>query len=134
MKNGGTAVLSKTFSARKVLVISLPFWLLIPVAAYFVGGWPAFWGSVIGLAMVALYYLMAVYTAGKALKKSVGLAQGLVVGGFWLRLGLLGAILYGLSYIKEISLVAVIITFAIGYSVMLPMSIAVTMGGTKHSK
>lgn len=87
----------------------------------------------IGLVLVAVYFGMAIYTAGKALEKSVGLAQGLVVGGFWLRLMILGVILYLISLVKGINLIAVILTFAIGYSIILPISLGVWLP-TKRGK
>lgn len=119
--------------ARGILLRSLPFWLIIPAFAYYSGGRPALYGSLIGLGLVAAYFAVSIYTASKALEKSAGFAQILVIGGFWLRLAVLGIILYALSKIKGVNLTAVILTFAIAYSIALPISLGMWLPSKRKS-
>ncbi|MCL4500026.1 MAG: ATP synthase subunit I, partial [Chloroflexi bacterium] len=145
MIRGGVNPLSdRRYGIKNILMLSLPCWFVVLGIAYYVGGWPAFWGALIGLVMVAAYFAMGIYTAGRALEKSVGLAQVLVMGGFWIRLTILGVVVYLLSLVKGINLMSAVLTFAIGYSIVLPVSLAVwlptekTKGGqankTKHKR
>ncbi|MHB0976675.1 MAG: hypothetical protein ACYC1U_05720 [Candidatus Aquicultorales bacterium] len=116
-------------NSKRIILASVPIWAAVLAGAYYAGGLPAFWGALIGIVLVAAYFAMAVFTAGKALEKSVGLAQGLVVGGFWIRLTILGVVIYTVSFFEEISLVSTVLTFAIGYSLVLPIALAIWLPG-----
>lgn len=111
-----------------MLVVSLPIWLVVLALSYYYGGLRSFYGSFVGAVMVAANFLSAVYTDKKALKRSFGGAQALVVGGIVARLAVLGVILYALSLIKAISMTAAILTFVVGYSILLPIGVIIGFG------
>ncbi len=77
----------------------------------------------VGLILVLIYASLSLFTAAQAMKRSVAVAQGLMIGSFWIRLVLLGLAIYLLVNVEAISIVAVVITFVVDYSVLIPAGI-----------
>lgn len=108
---------------RRVALRGLPVWVIMGIISYYLGGMPGLYGLAAGLALVAGYVWVSFLTVRLALGRSIVLTQALMVGGFWLRLLVLGAIVLLLAQVREINLVASLVTFALAYSVVLPLGL-----------
>ena len=80
---------------------------------------PLFLGGGIGL-LLALANVYASFTlSSKALTTSLVRSEAIILFGFLLRLTAVGFIFYGLSRIPALNIAAALITFLVGFTVML---------------
>jgi hypothetical protein len=80
---------------------------------------PFLLGGMIGVALAFLNFLASVSSSSRIASSFRFAGVALVLGGFAVRLTLLGLIFYGLSRVKEIHLPTVLISFAAGFTVCL---------------
>jgi hypothetical protein len=75
--------------------------------------------ALVGLALVALNFLLAARLVGWAAGKSVAAVYGTVMGGYVLRLGALLGIVVGLERVAWIDVPVLVITIAVAHLVLL---------------
>jgi hypothetical protein len=75
--------------------------------------------ALVGLALVALNFLLAARLVGWAAGKSVAAVYGTVMGGYLLRLGALLGIVVGLERVAWIDVPVLVITIAVAHLVLL---------------
>lgn len=110
--------------AKKMTFYTFLLVFLSAPLVFYLGGSLFFLGFVIGFLLSLSNFYFSLYAFTKTLKpvgkgkRSLGVAQGLLLLGFWLRLGVLGIILYLLARISEGLMFAALVAFLIFYGLL----------------
>ena len=111
------------FEIREILLYGLPFWIAAPIIGWYVDGWLGLKSSLVGLLVLGVYAAGTVIATEKSQKSSAGQAVAFAVGGFWVRLIGLWILVYLMSRILALNLLFLLLTVAIGFTVILAISV-----------
>lgn len=114
---------SSLFDVREILLYGLPFWIAAPIIGWYVDGWLGLKSSLIGLLVLGVYTASTVIATEKSQKSSSGQAVAFAVGGFWVRLIGLWILVFVISRILALNLLFLLLTVAIGFTVILAISV-----------
>lgn|GEM_PF-2451990 len=111
------------FDTRAILLHGLPFWIAAPIIGWYINGWLGLKSSLIGLLVLGLYVGSTVTATKKSQRFSAKKAVAFAVGGFWVRLIGLWIVVFSLSRFLELNLTLLLSTVAVGFTVVLAMSV-----------
>lgn len=111
------------FDVKEILLYGLPFWVAAPIIGWYVDGLLGLTSSLIGLLLLGVYVGSAVIVTEKSRRVSAKKTVAFAVGGFWIRLIGLWVLVFILSRILVLNLLLLLLTVAIGFTVILAISV-----------
>lgn len=106
--------MDKEFTRKMATAMAITGAVIIPVGLIISGvvaGWKGLAGSFVGFGVASLNTVLAFVTIKWASKKPPSVMPALMLGVMWGRLLALGAVLFGLTYIKAINTLAMLFSF-----------------------
>jgi len=114
------------FNLKEIALYGLPFWAGALVAGWYFKGLLGLQSAFVGLILLGIYVLSStgfIKKSDRYLKKSAGAVVGIAVAGFWIRLIGLWLLAFLVSRIVQLNLPVVLVTIAVGFTVVLAISV-----------